>query len=38
MSGTLTISDAGQFTALLTQGLGRQRGYGFGFIRLEPTH
>ncbi len=38
MSGTLTIKAPSQFTTLLTQGLGRQRGYGFGFVRLEPIH
>ena len=38
LRGVLTVSDAHQLATTLAQGVGRQRGYGFGFVRLEPTN
>lgn len=37
MSGVLGVVDAASLTETLGRGIGRQKGYGFGFIRLEPT-
>lgn len=38
MSGVLTVSDPARFVLTLAEGVGRQRGFGFGFVRLEPTN
>lgn len=38
MSGVLEVSDPTRFIQTITQGVGRQRGFGFGFVRLEPTN
>ena len=38
MSGVLTVEDPGQLTQTLINGIGRQRGYGFGLVRLEAAH
>jgi CRISPR system Cascade subunit CasE len=35
LAGDLTVTDPHRFTWTLARGLGRQRGYGFGAIRLE---
>ena len=37
MRGVLTITDAAAFTALLTQGIGRHRAYGYGMLLLRPA-
>jgi CRISPR-associated protein Cas6/Cse3/CasE subtype I-E len=37
MNGVLTVDDPTQLTKTLTQGIGRQKGYGFGFVRLEAA-
>jgi hypothetical protein len=37
MEGVLTVIDPVPFTALLGTGIGRQRAYGRGYIRLEPA-
>ena len=37
MRGVLTITDADAFTALLTQGIGRHRAYGYGMLLLRPA-
>lgn len=37
MRGVLTITDAYAFTALLTQGIGRHRAYGYGMLLLRPA-
>ena len=37
MRGVLTITDATAFTALLTQGIGRHRAYGYGMLLLRPA-
>ena len=36
LEGVLTIDDPAAFTETLAAGVGRQRAYGRGFIRLEP--
>jgi CRISPR-associated protein Cas6/Cse3/CasE subtype I-E len=35
ISGVLTVADADAFTETLTTGIGRQKGYGFGMVRIE---
>lgn len=37
MRGTLTITDADAFTALLARGIGRHHAYGYGMVLLRPT-
>ena len=37
MRGVLTITDAAAFTALLAQGIGRHRAYGYGMLLLRPA-
>ncbi len=37
MRGVLTITDADAFAALLTQGIGRHRAYGYGMLLLRPA-
>ena len=37
MRGILTVTDAAAFTALLTQGIGRHRAYGYGMLLLRPA-
>ena len=37
MWGVLTITDADAFTALLAQGIGRHRAYGYGMLLLRPA-
>ena len=37
MRGVLTVTDATAFTALLTQGIGRHRAYGYGMLLLRPA-
>ena len=37
MRGVLTITDATAFTALLAQGIGRHRAYGYGMLLLRPA-
>ena len=37
MRGVLTITDADAFTALLAQGIGRHRAYGYGMLLLRPA-
>ena len=34
--GLLTINDSDQFNALLEQGLGRHKAYGFGMLQIRP--
>ncbi len=36
LDGVLTVNDAAAFTQALMQGVGRQRAYGRGYVRLEP--
>jgi len=38
LGGVLTVADPVRFAGTIAQGLGRQRGFGFGFVRLEPTN
>ena len=35
ISGVLTVEDADAFTETLSTGIGRQKGYGFGMVRIE---
>ncbi len=35
--GVLTVREPEQFTALLTRGVGRHRGYGYGMLLLRPA-
>ena len=37
MRGVLTVTDSGPFAALLSQGIGRHRAYGFGMLLLRPA-
>ena len=37
MRGTLTITDPRAFAAMLSQGIGRHRAYGFGMLLLRPA-
>ena len=37
MRGVLTITEADAFAALLTQGIGRHRAYGYGMLLLRPA-
>jgi hypothetical protein len=37
LEGVLTIVDAVPFTSMLGAGVGRQRAYGRGYVRLEPV-
>ena len=37
MRGVLIITDSGSFAALLSQGIGRHRAYGFGMLLLRPA-
>lgn len=37
MRGVLTITDADAFAALLAQGIGRHRAYGYGMLLLRPA-
>lgn len=37
MMGALTVTDAAAFRALLATGIGRQRGFGYGMLRLEAA-
>ena len=37
MRGTLTITDPVAFAALLAQGVGRHRAYGYGMLLLRPA-
>jgi hypothetical protein len=37
LEGVLTVDDPAVFAATLAAGVGRQRAYGRGFIRLEPV-
>ena len=36
--GTLTVTDAGSFAALLARGVGRHRAYGYGMLLLRPPN
>jgi hypothetical protein len=36
LEGVLTVFDAAPFTSMLGAGIGRQRAYGRGYLRLEP--
>jgi len=37
LEGVLTVEDPVPFTSTLGAGVGRQRGYGRGYVRLEPV-
>ncbi len=37
LDGVLTVTDPSVFVQTLMQGVGRQRAYGRGYLRLEPT-
>jgi hypothetical protein len=37
LEGVLTVIDPVRFTSTLGTGIGRQRGYGRGYVRLEPA-
>ena len=36
MSGVFRVNDAAALAGVVEAGIGRQRAYGFGFIRIEP--
>ena len=37
LTGILTVTDPAQFRSLVAAGVGRQRAYGYGFLRLAPA-
>jgi CRISPR associated protein len=37
LEGVLTVVDPVRFTSMLGTGIGRQRAYGRGYVRLEPA-
>lgn len=38
LQGALTLNDAAAFEKTIAQGIGRQRAFGHGMIRLQPIH